>query len=265
MWGSAHRGAAREMIGIKSGRDLEGMRVSGRLAAEVRERVVRFIGPGMTTREVEAFAEKEITGRGAECAFLGYRGYPGSICVSVNETVVHGIPGARRISVGDIVSVDIGVRYDGFIGDTAATVMVGVTDTELIRLVKTAEAALEAGIRAARGGSRLGDVSHAVESVTVSAGFSVVREFVGHGIGRRIHEDPQIPNFGKAGTGPVLKAGMTLAIEPMINMGKAEVECLDDGWTVVTRDRKPSAHFEHTIAVTDGEAEVLTAIGKRAN
>jgi methionyl aminopeptidase len=171
---------------------------------------------------------------------------------------VHGIPDERRIELGDIVSVDVGVTYGGFIGDTARTVMVGVTDPEVIELVRVTEAALYAGIEKAVAGGRLSDISHAVESRVVRAGFSVVREFVGHGIGRDMHEEPQIPNFGKAGRGPTLETGMTLAIEPMVNAGKADVEVQGDGWTVLTKDRRFSAHFEHTVAVQDGKAEILT-------
>ncbi len=172
--------------------------------------------------------------------------------------MVHGIPNDRRIEMGDIVSIDTGVRYKGFIGDTATTVMVGVTDPEVIKLVSVTETALAKGIKAAVAGARLSDISHAIEQEGVKAGFTIVREFVGHGVGREMHEEPQIPNFGPPGKGPVLKAGMTMAIEPMINMGKPAVKVLDDEWTVVTRDGLPSCHCEHTIAVTDGEAETLT-------
>ena len=177
----------------------------------------------------------------------------------MNEVVVHGIPGKRRIEIGDIVSIDVGVRHGGFIGDTATTVMVGVVDPDVIRLVRTTEAALKAGIEAAQVGNRLSDISHAIETVRVAGRFSVVRDFVGHGIGRKMHEDPQVPNFGKPGRGPKLVAGMTLALEPMVNLGRGDVEVMDDGWTVVSKDRKPSAHFEHTIAVRGEAAEVLTA------
>jgi methionyl aminopeptidase len=246
------------MIILKSAADLERMRTSGRIAAQVRDRVVASVSPGTTTQELADYALELIRGFGAESAFLGYRGYPGSICVSVNDAVVHGIPGQRRVELGDIVSVDIGVRCDGFIGDTASTVMVGVTDPAVIRLVRTTEQALRAAIAVARAGARLSDISHAIESTARAAGFSVVREFVGHGIGRKMHEDPQVPNFGQAGRGPRMKPGMTLALEPMINMGASDVEVQPDGWTVLTKDRLSSAHFEHTIAVRDGDAEILT-------
>jgi methionyl aminopeptidase len=249
------------MIVIKGPSELEGMRASGRVAAKVRDAVARRVSPGATTQELAEFAAELIRKEGAESAFLGYRGYPGVICVSVNEVVVHGIPGPRRIRMGDIVSIDVGVRLDGFIGDTATTVMVGTVDPRWVQLVRTAERALDMAIAAAEAGRRLSDVSHAVEAEATANGMSVVRDFVGHGIGRKMHEDPQIPNFGRPGRGPVLKAGMTLAIEPMINLGGYEVDVLEDRWTAVTRDRLPSAHFEHTVAVRDGEAEILTPKG----
>jgi methionyl aminopeptidase len=246
------------MIVVKNAVDLKGMRASGHIAARVRDAVAKMAGPGVTTGELGDYAGELIKGFGAESAFLGYRGFPGQICVSVNEAVVHGVPGKRRIQLGDIVSIDVGVRYGGYVGDTATTVMVGVVDPEVIRLVRTTEKALEVGMAAARAGRRLSDVSHAIETVALGAGFSVVRDFVGHGIGRKMHEDPQIPNFGRPGHGPKLASGMTLALEPMINMGGADVEVLEDGWTVVAKDRRPSAHFEHTVAVGTGPAEILT-------
>jgi methionyl aminopeptidase len=252
------------MIHCKSPEELVRMRASAEIAALVRDEVARAISPGVTTAELDALADRLIRENGAKSAFFGYRGFPGHICASVNEAVVHGIPGARRIALGDVVSIDIGVEYDGFIGDTATTVMVGVSDPEVIRLVKVTEKALAAAIGKAVSGGRLSDVSHAVERVATEAGFSVVRDFVGHGIGRRMHEEPQVPNFGPPGKGPRLKTGMTLALEPMLNLGGPEVEVMDDGWTVLTRDRKPSAHFEHTIAVQDGQAEILTCSRKKS-
>jgi methionyl aminopeptidase len=246
------------MIVIKDSAALEKMRVSGQVCARVRDKVLDAISPGVTTKEVSDYAGELIRGFGAESAFLGYKGFPGQICVSVNDAVVHGIPGPKKVQVGDIVSVDIGVRFGGYIGDSAATIMVGVTDQDVIRLVRTAERALQAGIAAAVPGKRVSDISHAIEQVAAKAGFSVVRQFVGHGIGKKMHEDPQVPNFGAPGHGPRLKPGMTLAIEPMINMGTHEVEIQEDGWTVLTKDRKPSAHFEHTVAVREGAAEILT-------
>lgn len=246
------------MIIIKDAEELEYMRAAGRATARVCGEVVRNIVPGMTTKEINDFAAQLMADMGVKSAFLGYRGYPGTICVSVNEEVVHGLPGPRRICTGDIVSIDVGVEVDGFVGDMATTVAVGVSDVNVLRLLAVTEQALRAGIANALAGRHLGDISHAVETTAKSAGFSVVREFVGHGIGRRMHEEPQVPNFGRAGTGPQLRSGMTLAIEPMMNMGGAAVEVLNDGWTVVTQDRQPSAHFEHTVAVGEGKAEILT-------
>lgn len=250
------------MIIVKTQDELDRMRSSGRIAASVRDRVASAIAPGMTTAEVDAYARDLIREAGARSAFLGYRGYPGNICISVNDEVVHGIPGARRIAVGDLVSIDIGVVFEGFVGDTATTVMVAVQDRELIRLVRSAERALECGIAQAVAGGYLSDISHAIERTIVDEGFSIVRDFVGHGVGRSLHEDPQIPNYGPPGRGPRLKPGMTLAIEPMVNLGRPEVEVMADGWTVLTRDRKPSVHVEHTVAVLDGRPEILTCTPK---
>jgi methionyl aminopeptidase len=246
------------MIILKNEAELEGMRASGQVTARVRDAIAKAVSPGVTTKELSDYAGELIKKSGGESAFLGYRGFPGQICVSVNEEVVHGVPGKRRIEIGDIVSIDIGVKYKGFIGDTATTVMVGVTDPKVISLVRATEKALEAGIAAAVAGKRVCDISSAVEHVAVEAGFSVVREFVGHGIGRAMHEDPQVPNFVSGGHREKLRPGMTLAIEPMINMGKAGVEVLGDGWTVVTKDKKPSAHFEHTIAIREDKVDILT-------
>lgn len=246
------------MIIIKTPEEIALMRVSGQMAAYVRDEIARRVQPGATTGELDALAEELIKKLGAKSAFFGYRGYPGHICVSINDEVVHGIPGSRKIREGDLVSLDVGVEYAGFTGDTAVTVAVGTVDAERLRLLETGKMALAEAIRAAKAGAHLSDVSHAVETVAKKAGFSVVRDFVGHGIGRKMHEDPQIPNFGPPGEGPILKPGMTLAIEPMINMGTWEVKVLSDGWTVVTKDRKPSVHFEHTIAVGRDGAEILT-------
>jgi methionyl aminopeptidase len=249
------------MIRIKTPEELERMRRSGRIAAEVLQAIARQVVPGVTTGDLDAFAAERIREHGACSAFLKYRGYPGHICLSLNEAVVHGIPGARKIALGDLVSIDVGIRYAGYIGDTAATVMAGVTDPDVMRLVAAAQQALAAGIAAARVGGRLSDISHAIESCAAGHGFSVVHEFVGHGVGREMHEDPQVPNFGPPGQGPRLKAGMTLALEPMLNLGGSEVDVQNDGWTVLTRDRKPSAHFEHTIALREEGAEILTVSG----
>ncbi|MFH0907753.1 MAG: type I methionyl aminopeptidase [bacterium] len=246
------------MIIIKTPEEIDRMRASSLIAAQVRDELAQKVAPGVTTGELDAYAQELVTRLGAKSSFYGYRGYPGHICTSVNDEVVHGIPGPRRIGVGDVVSIDVGVVYDGYVGDTAATVMVGVTNQEVIRLVRVAEQALAAGIARAVPGGRLSDISHAIEQVVVDAGFFVVREFVGHGIGRSMHEEPQIPNFGLPGKGPRLKRGMTLAIEPMVNMGSGDVEVMADGWTVLTKDRKPSAHVEHTVAIGEQGAEILT-------
>ena len=246
------------MIIIKTRDEIRKMRESGRIAARVRDELAAMVAPGITTRELDRKAEKLIESLGAKSAFLGYHGYPGQVCISIDSEVVHGIPGDRRIELGQIVSLDVGVVYDGFVGDTATTVMVGVTDPDVVRLVRSTELALAAGVAMACSGKRLGDLSHAVEEVVVHAGFSVVRDFVGHGIGRKMHEDPQIPNYGTLGRGPKLKIGMTLAIEPMVNMGASAVEVLADGWTVRTLDGKPSAHFEHTVAIGEDGPEILT-------
>jgi methionyl aminopeptidase len=246
------------MIIIKSQEDIERMRVSNGIAGRVRDEVAAKVRPGVTTWELGEYALELIEKAGGKSGFLGYHGFPGQICVSVNEEVVHGIPGNRQIEIGDIVSLDVGVLIDGFYGDTATTVMVGVTDPDVVRLVRTTERALLTGLEKVKVGARLSDVSHAIQVEAEQAGFSVVRDFVGHGIGRDLHEDPQIPNFGRAGRGPKLRAGMTLAIEPMVNMGRAGVKVLDDNWTVVTKDRKMSAHFEHTVLVRNDGVEILT-------
>lgn len=247
------------MIILKNRDEIRKMRESGRIAARVRDELAARVAPGLTTRELDRMAADLIAALGGKSAFLGYRGYPGHVCISLDSEVVHGIPGDRRIEMGQIVSLDVGVVFGGFVGDTATTVMVGVTDPEVIRLVRTTEMALAAGVAMACAGKRLGDLSHAIEAVAVQGGFAVVRDFVGHGIGRKMHEDPQIPNYGTPGTGPKLKTGMTLAIEPMVNMGEAAVEVMGDGWTVRTVDGKPSAHFEHTVAIGEDGPEILTA------
>ncbi|MFP6905841.1 MAG: type I methionyl aminopeptidase [Verrucomicrobiota bacterium] len=248
------------MIIIKNDEELDQMRQAGRVAAKIKHAMADMVTPGITTKELDMFARDMMRETGAKSAFKGYRGFPAYTCISVNEVVVHGIPDERRIIKGDIVSIDVGVHYDGFVGDNATTVMVGVDDPEIVRLVQAAEQALGAGIAKAVAGGRLTDICHAVESVVVENGYSVVRDFVGHGLGRQMHEDPQIPNYGPPGKGPKLKRGMTLAIEPMVNMGMAEVQLLDDGWTVVTSDRLPSVHVEHSVAVMDGHAEILTVL-----
>ncbi len=247
------------MIIIKSDSEIEAMRASGHVAGFVRDAVAGKVAPGVTTNELADYAGELIGQHGAKCSFLGYRGFPGKICISVNNEVVHGIPGGYRIKKGDIVSLDVGVTLDGFIGDTATTVMVEVTDPEVIRLVGCTKKALFKGIECATVGGRLSDISHAIENFAVKSGFNVVRDFVGHGIGRSLHEDPQVPNFGHSGKGAKLRHGMTLAIEPMVNIGCGDVKVQPDGWTVLTKDGKMSAHFEHTILVADGGVEILTA------
>jgi methionyl aminopeptidase len=245
-------------IPIKTEREIEKMRLACRAASEVLDRVSGLVRPGMTTGEVDQAAADFIAELGCKSAFLGYRGFPGNICISLNEEVVHGIGGTRRIQYGDIVKLDIGVIKDGWVGDTATTVPVGIIDEKVQRLLAVTEATLEQAITHVQNGRRLGDVCAAIEDEIVANGYTVVREFVGHGVGRKLHEEPQVPNYGRPGSGPKLKPGMTLAIEPMVNMGVAGVRVLDDKWTVVTLDSKPSAHFEHTVLVTKGEPEILT-------
>jgi len=246
------------VIPIKTSKEIEKMRIAGRAAGEVLERTSSLIRPGITTKEVDQAAAQFMAEANCKSAFLGYRGFTGNICISVNEEVVHGIGGPRKIQYGDVVKLDIGVIKDGWVGDTATTVPVGVVDESVSRLLQVTEESLRIAISYALDGHRLGDLCAAVEEEVVANGFSVVREFVGHGVGRQLHEEPQIPNYGRRGTGPKLKAGMTLAIEPMVNMGTSAVRILSDGWTVVTVDGKPSAHFEHTVLVTKGEPEILT-------
>ena len=226
------------------------MEVANRIVAEILAGVQERVRPGVETRELDELAEEMCRSRQVEPAFKGYRGYPRSICVSVNEEIVHGIPGARRIQAGDLVSLDFGVKYQGYYGDAALTLAVGEVDPRSRALVAATEQALYAGISQAEVGRHLTDISHAVQAMVEGAGFGVIREFVGHGIGRSLHEDPQIPNFGPPGRGPRLQAGMTLAIEPMTSMGAWQVRILEDGWTAVTQDGSCAAHFEHTVAVT---------------
>jgi methionyl aminopeptidase len=246
------------VIVLKNAQQLDGMRESGRLAAEVLREVCAAVSPGVTTADLDAVAVGAIRARGAESAFLNYRGFPGSICVSVNDEVIHGIPGRRRIDLGDVVSVDVGVRYRGFHGDNAETVLVGVTDEAVIGLVETTRRALLMGVQAVAPGRRLSDVSHAIEREARAGNCGVVEEFVGHGIGTALHEEPQVPNFGAPGRGPVLKDGMVFCIEPMFNRGSRNVRVLPDGWTVVTCDGQMAAHCEHMVAVVPGGVEILT-------
>jgi methionyl aminopeptidase len=234
------------------------MRASCKLASNILEQLSSMLCPGITTRDVDQSAAKLMEMAGCRSAFLGYRKFPGHICISVNDEVVHGIGGSRRIQYGDIVKLDIGVVLGGFVGDTAATIAVGVVNDDVQRLLGVTEEALYRGIENAREGNRLAEVCAAIQDEVESNGFSVVREFVGHGVGRHLHEEPQIPNYRTSGPTARLRAGMTLAIEPMVNMGRATVKVLDDDWTVVTSDHSPSAHFEHTVLVTKGEPEILT-------
>ncbi len=249
------------MIVLKSRREIELMREAGRIVALTLATLVDRVKEGITAAQLEEWAEEVIRKNGAIPSFKGYRGYPASICVSINEEVVHGIPDRRRIlKEGDIVSIDVGVIYKGYHGDAAVTVGVGQITEEARKLIEVAKGALESAISAARAGNRLGDISWAIQSYVESNGFNVVREYTGHGIGRNMHEDPQVPNVGVPGKGVFLRPGMTLALEPMVVAGSWEVEVLPDGWTVVTKDRSLAAHFEHTIAITDGEAEILTRL-----
>jgi len=244
---------------VKSADEIAAMRQAGRVVASILRTLTREIRAGMATCQLDDIVVKELAKYGAEASFKGYRGFPASLCVSINEEVVHGIPGNRVIGEGDIVSLDFGAIVGGVHGDAAITVGVGDIDTEVKQLLETTKGALEAGIAVARPGAHLSDISAAVQDCVELRGFSVVREYTGHGIGREMHEDPQIPNFGPPGVGPVLREGMTLAIEPMVNIGGWKTRVRDDHWTVVTDDGSLSAHFEKTIAITDGEAEVLTA------
>jgi methionyl aminopeptidase len=246
------------MIILKNARDLEAMRPACAVATAVLEEVAGFVRPGLTTREVDEFAAERIKSYGARSAFLGYRKYPCCVCISVNEQVVHGLSGNRRLEFGDIVSLDVGVYYNGFVGDTARTVAVGGCSVAAQRLMDVTEKALHEGIAQAVSGNRVADISRAVQNYVEGNGFSVVREFVGHGVGRKVHEEPQVPNFVENKASPRLRAGMTLAIEPMVNAGRPEVVLLNDGWTVVTKDGQLSAHFEHTVLITEGQPEILT-------
>lgn len=246
------------MIIVKKPDELAAMRISAKKTATILHKVAAKVAPGVTTKELDEYAAELAVKAEGRCAFYGYHGFSGHICSSVNEEVVHGVPGRRIIRDGDIVSIDFGLVYGGFVGDTAVTVGAGEIDPETARLLEVTKASLHAAIGMAVEGNRLSDISNAVQVVAEGEGFSVVRDFVGHGIGREMHEDPQIPNYGPPGRGPVLKAGMTFAIEPMINLGVHKTETLNDGWTVVTKDRLPSAHFEHTIAVGKERAEILT-------
>ncbi len=239
------------VIIIRSPREIEHLKKSNVIVAEVFRELKKVIEPGITTKELDQITEKIILSKGAIPAFKGYRGFPASLCVSINEEVVHGIPSQRRLKEGDIVSLDVGVNLNGYFGDGAITLPIGEVDQEAQRLLEVTERALYIGIEKAKVGNRLFDISYAIQSWVEGHGFSVVRDFVGHGIGRDLHEEPQIPNFGSPHQGPRLEKGMVFALEPMVNEGTYEVKILSDGWTVVTADGKRSAHFEHTIAITE--------------
>ena len=245
---------------IKSDREIAAMREAGRIVAIVLEILGRELRVGMKTKELDVIAGRELEKLGAKPSFKGYRGFPANLCVSVNDEIVHGVPGERILTEGDIVSLDLGAVFDGFQGDAAVTVGVGEISREAKRLLAATEVSLKAGIGKAYAGARLGDISVAIQSYAESRDYSVIREYTGHGIGREMHEEPQIPNFGQSGTGPLLKRGMTLALEPMVSIGDWHTRVGSNRWTVFTADGSLSAHFEHTIAITDGEPEVLTVV-----
>jgi methionyl aminopeptidase len=246
------------VIVCKSPAEIEKMRAANALVADVLAELAAMVAPGVTTKDLDAAAEKLVREGGAEPAFKGYRGYPNTLCASVNEQVVHGIPSTRPLGDGDIISLDLGVMLSGFYGDSAVTVPVGMVSEEASKLLRVTREALEQGIAQVRLGGRISDIGHAIQEHVEANGFSVVREFVGHGIGAALHEEPQIANYGEPGRGPRLAEGMTLAIEPMVNVGRPAVKVLSDGWTAVTKDGSLSAHFEHTVAVTRNGPLVLT-------
>jgi methionyl aminopeptidase len=251
------------VIVCKSPAELERMRGANVLVADVLVALRGRVRPGVTTGELDAFAESRIREAGGRPAFKGYHGFPATLCTSVNDEVIHGIPGPRALEPGDVVSIDLGVVFDGFYGDAAITVPVGAIADDAADLLKVTEEALYLGIEQARVGNRVSDIGHAVQRHVEAHGFSVVREFVGHGVGTALHEEPQVPNFGPAGRGPRLAEGMTLAIEPMVAMGRAAVKVLGDGWTAVTKDGSLAAHFEHTVGITGAGPVILTTPGAR--
>lgn len=246
------------MIRIKTAKQIAGIRESCHLLAEVLELLEGAVQPGMTTGDLDEFAKREISSRGGRPAFLGYQGFPGALCTSVNEAVIHGIPGNRRLNEGDVVSIDCGIEYNGYYSDSAISVPVGNTSADVSRLLEVTRSSLEDGIEAARVGNRVNDISRAVYKAVSREGYGIVRPYCGHGVGLSLHEDPQIPNYVGRGPNPRLKHGMVVAIEPMVNLGGDDVDVLDDDWTVVTSDRTVSAHFEHTVAIFREHTEVLT-------
>ena len=247
-----------EMISLKSPREIEAMRRAGRLTAQARALAGSLVRPGVTSHEIDTAVRKFIESHGAKPSFLGYGGFKGSACISINEEVIHGIPGPRKLKEGDIVSVDVGAYLDGFHGDCAATFPCGEVSPEALELIRVTEQSFWEGIKLARAGNRVFDISHAVQQYVESHGCSVVRDFVGHGVGAKLHEAPEVPNFGPAGHGPRLQPGMTIAVEPMVCAGDWRVKVLKDGWTTVSADGSLTAHYENTILITDGEPEVLT-------
>ena len=246
------------MITIKNKDSIQKMKEAGYIVGTVLNSLRKMIEPGVSLRELDNHAEKLIKSMGAIPSFKGYGGFPGSICASVDEEVIHGIPSKRKLREGEIISIDAGAFINGFHGDSAFTAAVGKISEEKQRLINVTEASFYEGLKMAKAGNHLGDISHNIEKTVLAAGFSVVKEFVGHGIGKELHEDPAVPNYGPPGRGVKLHAGMTLAIEPMVNMGVESIRILDDGWTVVTKDKQPSAHYEHTILITDEEPVILT-------
>jgi len=252
------------MIIGKSQKEIEKMRASGQLVGRVLRELRRMVEPGITTLQVNDAADRMIRDAGAYPTFKGYNGYPFSICASVNEQVVHGFPSEYELKEGDIFSIDVGATFEGFVGDTATTIPVGTTSEELLKLIRIAQECLDRAIEKCRDGNHIGDIGFAVQSHAEAHGYSIVRDYVGHGIGRQMHEDPQIPNYGKPGKGPKIKKGYVFAVEPMINLGSHHTKTLKDGWTVVTVDGRPSAHVEHTIAVTEEGPEVLTLVKESA-
>ena len=246
------------MITIKNERELESMRQACKITAAARALAGEMVKPGVSTKAIDQAVRDYIVSQGAKPSFLNYNGFPASACISVNETVIHGIPGGYILKDGDIVSIDVGAFYKGFHGDCAATFACGAISTEAQKLIDVTRQSFFEGMKFARNGFRVQDISHAIQTYVESNGFSIVRSFVGHGVGRQLHEEPEVPNFGKPGRGPRLVKGMTIAVEPMVNVGTHEVRVLKDGWTVVTADGKLSAHYENTVLITDGEPEILT-------
>ena len=246
------------MIAIKNEHELESMRRACKITAKARALAGEMVKPGVSTKEIDKAVHDYIVSQGAKPSFLNYNGYPASACISVNNCVIHGIPGGYVLKEGDIVSIDVGAFYEGFHGDCAATFACGAISTEAKRLIDVTRQSFFEGIAFAKRGNRVSDISHAIQTYVESNGFSVVRSFVGHGVGRKLHEEPEVPNFGNPGRGPRLLRGMTLAIEPMVNAGTEDVHILKDGWTVLTNDGKLSAHYENTVLITDGEPEILT-------